>query len=95
MKSIYTIILLLFSFQLVAQDTIVKKAPLQGFNISGNYRFFTQHRLFTNPYAFQVLNDQPQYLSKRAILVGDASQLPELTLNIGGSPKGLLLVQIW
>tara|TARA_B110000971_G_C20039718_1_gene517006 strand:- start:8141 stop:10063 length:1923 start_codon:yes stop_codon:yes gene_type:complete len=87
MKSIYTIILLLFSFQLVAQDTIVKKAPLQGFNISGNYRFFTQHRLFTNPYAFQVLNDQPQYLSKRTILVGDASQLPELTLNIGGSPS--------
>jgi len=87
MKSIFISILLFFSFQLVAQDTIVKKAPLQGFNISGNYRFFAQHRLFTNPYAFQVLNDQPEYLTKRAILVGDASQLPELTLNIGGSPS--------
>ena len=87
MKTLFTSILLFFTFQLGAQDTLVKEAPLQGFNVSGNYRFFAQHRLFTNPYAFQVLNDNPEYLTKRAIIVGDASQLPELTLNMGGSPS--------
>ena len=68
------------------EDTIVKEAPLQGFNISGNYRFFAQHRVFTNPFAFEVANEEPIYLAKRSILIGDATQLPELTLNIAGNP---------
>lgn len=68
-------------------DTLeVKASPLQGFNISGNYRFFAQHRIFTDPYAIEVSNGDPIYLGGRSVLVGDASQLPELTLNISGKP---------
>lgn len=68
------------------QDSTKKKMPLQGFSISGNYRFFAQHRVFTDPYAVDVANGQPVYLPGRSILIGDASQLPELTLNISGKP---------
>jgi hypothetical protein len=71
----------------MGQDTLVKKSPLQGFNISGNYRFYGQHRFFTDPYAIDVANGDPVYLQRRAILLGDASQLPELTLNISGKPS--------
>jgi len=87
MKSLYLYSCLFFTFHLSAQDTIVKPAPLESFSVSGNYRFFAQHRLFTNPYAYSVVNDQPLYLPNRSIIVGDASQLPELTLNLTGSPS--------
>lgn len=87
MKSLYLYSFLFFTFHLSAQDTIVKPAPLESFSVSGNYRFFAQHRLFTNPYAYSVVNDQPLYLPNRSIIVGDASQLPELTLNLTGSPS--------
>ena len=87
MKSLYPYLFLFFTFHLSAQDTIVKKAPLEGFSVSGNYRFFAQHRIFTNPYAYGLLNDQPLYLPNRSIIVGDASQLPELTLNLAGRPS--------
>jgi hypothetical protein len=68
------------------QDSTVKKFPLQGFNISGVYRFYAQHRYFKDPYAVSNVNNEPVYLATRSILVGDASQLPELTLNISGNP---------
>jgi hypothetical protein len=68
-----------------AQD--IKPAPLEGFSISGNYRFFGQHRLFTEAYVTDVVEGQPIYLQDRSILTGDATQLPELTLNINGSPS--------
>lgn len=87
MRAFLIYIFLFFGLVSGAQDLLVKKAPLQGFNISGNYRFYAQHRLFTNPFAFEVVNDKPNYLANRSILVGDASQLPELTLNISGNPS--------
>ena len=83
------IFIIIFSSGAFAQKTEkkdVKKSPLQGFNISGNYRFYTQHRVFTNPYAIDIANDEPVYLDGRSILVGDATQLPELSLNISGKP---------
>ncbi len=83
---ILCISIFLSCFALGQEDTLTKEAPLQGFNISGNYRFFAQHRVFTNPFAFEVANDEPIYLAKRSILIGDATQLPELTLNIAGNP---------
>ena len=70
-----------------AQDSIVKKAPIQKFNISGEYRFYAQHRLLTDPYVLEVVDNSPVYLDGRSILIGDASQLPELTLNISGNPS--------
>ncbi|MEM1000072.1 MAG: hypothetical protein AAGN35_23660 [Bacteroidota bacterium] len=87
MKHLLTYFLLLAASTAMAQDTLVKKSPLQGFNISGNYRFYAQHRYFTDPYAIDVVNDQPTFLTTRSILLGDASQLPELTLNISGKPS--------
>lgn len=87
-RIVVTYLLLLLSTGLMAQqDSTVKKAPLQGLSISGNYRFYAQHRQFTTPYAIAVVNDQPEYLIDRSILIGDATQLPELTLNIAGKPS--------
>jgi hypothetical protein len=68
------------------KDSTSKKAPLKGFSISGNYRFYLQHRFFTNPYVTEVVSGEPVALQTRSILIGDASQLPELTLNISGRP---------
>ncbi|MGB1039291.1 MAG: hypothetical protein ACPGVD_00290 [Flavobacteriales bacterium] len=82
-----TILFSLISVIGISQDSLVKKAPLKGFNIGGNYRFFAQHRMFTDPFAFDIVNDEPVYLSNRSLLIGDASQLPELTLNMGGNPS--------
>ena len=70
-----------------AQDSLVKPSPLQGLSISGNYRFYGQHRFLTDPYAFEIANGDPVYLEGRNILIGDATQLPELTLNISGRPR--------
>ena len=70
-----------------AQDSTRKEAPLKGFNISGTYRFYAQHRYFTNPYVSTVVDNVPVHLVKRSILIGDASQLPELILNISGKPS--------
>ena len=86
MKKILVYLIVVLPIFSLAQDTLVKEAPLQGFNIGGTYRFFSQHRMFSDPYAYDIVNNDPVYLSNRAILVGDASQLPELTLNIGGNP---------
>jgi hypothetical protein len=80
------LLLLLASCAMAQQDSIKKPAPLQGFNISGNYRFYAQHRYFTEPYAISRANDEIIYLNNRSILIGDATQLPELTLNISGNP---------
>ncbi len=87
-KEIILILLTFISFGLNAQEETKskKKAPLQEFNISGAYRFYAQHRVFTTPYAIDIANNEPVYLDGRNILVGDASQLPELTLNISGKP---------
>lgn len=86
MKHLLTYLFLIISSAGIAQDSIVKKAPLQGFNISGNYRFYGQHRYFTEGYAIDFVDNEPVYLDGRSILIGDATQLPELTLNINGSP---------
>ncbi|MFP5470576.1 MAG: hypothetical protein ACLGGV_03195 [Bacteroidia bacterium] len=64
----------------------VKKPPLDGFSVSGSYRFYVQHRLFVDPYAYDFANGEPIYLEGRSILIGDDTQLPELTLNISGKP---------
>lgn len=79
--------LALTSVSVIGQDTLVKKAPLQGFSISGNYRFFGQHRFFTEAYPSSVVDDEPIFLTRRSILIGDATQLPELTLNLAGNPN--------
>jgi hypothetical protein len=86
LKKIYSILALLFCVSVVTSQE-VKKEPLKGFNISGNYRFFAQHRLFVDPYITDVVEGEPIYLQDRSILIGDATQLPELTLNIGGQPN--------
>ena len=57
MRILLSILMLVLSSASFAQEEKeVKKAPLQGFNVSGNYRFYTQHRIFTNPYAIDVAN---------------------------------------
>ena len=67
-------------------DQEIKKAPLQGFSVSGNYRFFGQHRIFVDPYLSRNAINELETYDGRSILIGDATQLPELTLNISGSP---------
>jgi hypothetical protein len=62
----------------------VKKAPLESFSINGFYRFYAQHRMLPNPYMFDNVSGTPVYVQGRSILVGDDTQLPELTLNISG-----------
>ena len=89
MRYFLTYILLLLSlpgFGQQAQDSVVKKAPLQGLSISGNYRFYAQHRMFSDAYTMDVVDGNPVLLDGRSILTGDATQLPELTLNINGKP---------
>lgn len=87
MKNYIIILLSLVVFCANAQENKdVKKPPLDGFSVSGSYRFYTQHRLFVDPYAFDFANGEPIYLEGRSILIGDDSQLPELTLNISGKP---------
>jgi hypothetical protein len=67
-----------------AQTARVKKAPLESFSINGFYRFYAQHRMLAAPYMISQDNGVPNYISGRSILIGDDSQLPELTLNISG-----------
>ena len=62
----------------------VKKAPLESFSINGFYRFYAQHRMLPNPYMVDNVAGVPYYVQGRSILVGDDTQLPELTLNISG-----------
>jgi hypothetical protein len=62
----------------------VKKAPLESFNINGFYRFYAQHRMLPNPYMVDNVAGVPYYVQGRSVLVGDDTQLPELTLNISG-----------
>lgn len=66
-----------------------KKPPIQDFNITGFYRFYAQHRMLPNPYIIDQEAGQTFSLQGRSILVGDDTQLPELTLNLSGrvSPR--------
>ncbi len=41
----------------------------------------------TTPYAVDVVNGDPIYIDGRNILIGDDTQLPELTLNLSGRPS--------
>ena len=80
--------MLIISLGLIAQEVKnIKPAPLQGFYVSGNYRFYAQHRILNQPYVTGYENSIPTTLEGRSLLIGDASQLPELTLNIGGKPN--------
>lgn len=82
--------LLLFSCSLAAfsQNFIETKPEVyKKLNISGSYRFFVQHRHFVNPYITGVNGLDTAQLVKKSILVGDATQLPELTLNISANPS--------
>ena len=88
MRILLSLHIFLVSFGVLAQEIKnVKPAPLQGFYVSGNYRFYAQHRILNDPYTTGIENNVPTILEGRSILVGDASQLPELTLNIGGKPN--------
>ena len=88
MKLVMCLHMLLISLGLIAQEVKnIKPAPLQGFYVSGNYRFYAQHRILNQPYVTGYENSIPTTLDGRSILIGDASQLPELTLNIGGKPN--------
>ncbi len=73
-------------------DTLVgiqqKPVGLKSLNVGGSYRFLTQHRMMTSDPYVTVRTPAVDFNSGyRSILVGDASQLPELTLNIGGNPS--------
>ena len=61
-----------------------KKPPIQDFNISGFYRFYAQHRMLPNPYVIDQVGGQNYGISGRSVLIGDDTQLPELTLNLSG-----------
>lgn len=43
--------------------------------------------MINNPYAIDIADGEPINLEGRGILVGDDTQLPELTLNISGRPN--------
>lgn len=72
---------------LKAQDFEINTKPetFKKLNISGEYRGFFQQRNFYTPYILATSIDDTLYLPKRSILFGDATQLPELTLNIGAT----------
>ena len=72
---------------LKAQDFEINTKPetLKKLNISGEYRGFFQQRNFYTPYILTTSIDDTLYLPKQSILFGDATQLPELTLNIGAT----------
>jgi hypothetical protein len=84
-KTLIISIVFLSLANLYAQEK--KPSPLERFSVSGNYRFFGQHRLFTDAYVSDVVDGAPIYLQDRNILLGDATQMPELTLNISGQPN--------
>ncbi|MEN9302446.1 MAG: hypothetical protein RL264_875 [Bacteroidota bacterium] len=77
--------------KLVLVDTLkksteksIKRAPLESFTINGVYRFYAQYRMLPNPYTINNVNGVPTNLKGRSILIGDDTQLPELTLNFNG-----------
>ena len=74
------------SIDVISQNFIETKPDVyKKLNISGSYRFFVQHRHFVNPYITEVNGLDTAQLIKKSILVGDATQLPELTLNISAN----------
>ena len=88
----YKKVILLLSFFHITVDVIsqnfieTKPDVYKKLNISGSYRFFVQHRHFINPYITEINGLDTAQLIKKSILVGDATQLPELTLNISANP---------
>lgn len=68
-------------------DNDVKPKVFDKINISGEYRFFIQNRTFIDPYITGVADGDTLSLTKREILIGDATQLPELTLRISANPN--------
>jgi len=80
--------ILIFSSTVYSQAFVESKPDvLKKLNISGSYRFFLQHRQFVDPYITGVNGLDTNRLVDRTILVGDATQLPELTLYIGANPS--------
>ena len=77
---------------LKAQDFEINTKPetFKKLNISGEYRGFFQQRNFYTPYILATSIDDTLYLPKQSILFGDATQLPELTLNIGATLSNFL-----
>lgn len=64
-----------------------KPSVFDNINISGEYRFFIQNRTFIDPYITGIADGDTLTLTKREILIGDATQLPELTLRISANPN--------
>lgn len=85
----YFIISFVFIQPVYSQESKVDEQPnfFNSLSISGNYRFFAQQRYFIDPYILGVNNNDTSRLIDRSILIGDATQLPELTLNIGATPS--------
>ena len=83
------LLFLFFIFLSTFSQNLIETKPdvYQKLNISGSYRFFVQHRHFVNPYITEVNGLDTAQLIKKSILVGDATQLPELTLNISANPS--------
>lgn len=65
----------------------VKPNVFDKINISGEYRFFIQNRAFVDPYISGIADGDTLRLTQREILIGDATQLPELTLRISANPN--------
>ena len=80
--------ILLFSTSIYSQTFVESKPDVfKKLNISGSYRFFLQHRQFVNPYISGVNGLDTNRLVKKSILIGDATQLPELILYISANPS--------
>jgi hypothetical protein len=68
-------------------DDNIKPNVFDKINISGEYRFFIQNRTFIDPYISGIADGDTLRLTQREILIGDATQLPELTLRISANPN--------
>jgi hypothetical protein len=80
--------ILLFSTSIYSQSFVESKPDVfKKLSISGSYRFFLQHRQFINPYINGLNGLDTNRLVKKSILIGDATQLPELTLYISANPS--------
>ncbi|MGC6469653.1 MAG: hypothetical protein ACON4E_00090 [Flavobacteriales bacterium] len=93
MSSSSRLLFLIFIFHFLSADILAqsfiesKPETFKKLNISGNYRFHLQYRHFNNPYILDASSLDTSILATNTFFIGDATQLPELTLNISANPS--------